>query len=178
MRLEIVQMEIRHAAMIERQNSQATTLGVHVEMNEEYGQAILSTEGEAWAAVEISEAGERVVALFGLMEAFRAKQATGWAVFSSDIGVHHLPITRFARDRIVNAYYSRTDLITECADAEPLLERLPDLDPGELLALLTAPHVRTPGVRWALAIGMKPAAVLRKYGQASETHMLFERIGR
>jgi len=171
--LEIVAMEPWHAAAIEAQASQAQTLGLTVEMDEDYGRHLIDNPGEAWCAIE----GGRVVALFGLIEVFVARQATAWAVLSGEIGRHHLAITRFCAERIRASGYARIEAIVECGDAEQLLARFPDLTPGELLELLNFSSFATPGTRWARACGLRPATVLRRYGAASETHMLFERIG-
>jgi hypothetical protein len=34
----------------------------------------------------------------------------------------------------------------------------------------------TPEVRWSIAVGLRPVAVLRKFGAANEPHLLMERI--
>ncbi len=174
--LQIVPMEPIHAAEIERQLAQATTLGLAIEMSEAYGQEIVDAPGESWAAIERKGGVERVVALFGLVETFRHVQATAWAVLSAGLGAYHLPITRFCAERIRESEYRRIEAIVECADAEPLLARMPGLDPGQLVAAMQVPGIATVGVRWAEAVGMTGSAVLRRYGAASETHMLFERI--
>lgn len=180
--LSIVPMEARHAGLIVRQPSQTLTLGLAAGIDERYAAELIAAPGQCWAAIAGDleranpEQGSRVLALFGLIEIFRFKQATGWAVLAQGLGAHHLGITRFAAARIAESVYHRIEIIAECADAEPLLERMGPLDPGQLVAALTVPALRTAGVRWALALGMTPAAVLRKYGAASETHMLFEQV--
>jgi hypothetical protein len=170
--LEIVTMEPAHALAIRRQDSQRLQLGIVADFDADDAERIAAAPGECWAAVE----GDRVVAVFGLIEVFPRRQATAWAVLSSDIGRHHLAITRFCAERIAQSVYRRIEAIVECEDVEPWIGRFPDIDQGELIEALMQSDLRTPGVRWALACGLKPAAVLRCYGQASETHMLFERI--
>jgi|GEM_PF-1368971 len=177
--LEIVAMEPAHALAIQRQDSQRVQLGIIAEFDAEEAERIASAPGEAWAALEVPcavDEDERVVAVFGLVETFRFRQATAWAVLSGEVGPHHVAITRFCRSRIEQAGYRRIEAIVECADAEPLVARLPDIDPGELVEAVSLPAMRSPGVRWAIACGLSPAAVLRRYGARSETHLLCERL--
>lgn len=171
--LAIVPMTAGHALALERQASQRVQLGVIADFTREEAERLAAAPGEAWAALD----GTRVVAVFGLVETFARRQATAWAVLSSDVGRHHLAITRFCARRIAQSVHCRIEAIVECADAEAVLARHPDLDAGELLAVLSLGAFETPGVRWARACGLKPAAVLRRYGADSETHMLCERIG-
>jgi hypothetical protein len=171
--LRFVPMEARHGVEIRRQPSQAMQLGLRADMSAEDA-AALAGGREAWAALEGEGLGERIVALFGIIDVFPDAHASVWATLSDDVGAHHLAITRFARERLALVDLPRVDAIVECADAEIVLDRFPDLDAGELLAVLC--EVPTPEMRWATTIGLKPASVLRKYGAASQTHMLFERI--
>lgn len=171
--LAIERLRPSHALSLAPQESQRVQLGLAASFDQDDAVRLAEAPGEAWAAV----AGGRTIAVFGLVEAFRHVQATAWAVLSGELGAHHVAITRFCAARIAGSAYRRIEAIVECADAEAVLARFPGLDQGELLAALSAARMRTAGVRWALAVGLKPAAVLRAYGAASETHMLLERIG-
>lgn len=59
-------------------------------------------------------------------------------------------------------------------NVDALLASHPDLDPYELLEVVVS--AKGPEVTWAMLAGLKPAAVLRKFGAASEDHVLCERI--
>jgi hypothetical protein len=171
--LRFVPMEARHGVEIRRQPSQAMQLGLRADMSVEDAEALASGR-EAWAALEGDGAAERIVACFGIIDTFPDAQGALWATLSDQVGAHHLAITRFCHARLALVDLPRVEAIVECADAEPVLARFPDLDAGELLAVLC--EAPTPSMRWAASAGLKPSAVLRKYGAASETHMLFERI--
>lgn len=101
---------------------------------------------EAWTATD----GDRVIACVGLRETFPGVQAVAWAILCDGIGAAHLAVTRWAKARIAGSGYRRIEAIVRAdVDAE---------------------------CRWAKAVGLTPAHVLRNFGAASETHILFEAI--
>lgn len=157
----------------EPQPSQRTQYGVptgEMSIEEAEAHASMASSWTAWA-------GERAIACMGILETFPGQQGLAWTWFAEGIGRHHLAVTRFARDEIVGkSRLPRIEAIVRCVDVEPLLEILPDLGRGELLAATLERNFRSPEVRWAIAVGLEPVHVLRKYGAASETHMLLERI--
>lgn len=106
----------------------------------------LIDDGEAWAAVD----GDRVIACFGIRETFPGKQGVAWAILSSAVGAAHLAITRFAKRRIAESPLVRIEAIARVA--------------------ISAECV------WPRLTGLQAAHVLRKFGAASEDHMLFERV--
>lgn len=160
------------AGRIERQPSQRMALGIEagVEVTTEIA-ADLIAGGEAWSV----ERGGRVVACLGLRETFPGVQGVAWAILAEGIGAAHLVTTRHARARIAASPLRRIEAVCRAGvDAEAILTAFPDLDPTQLLeAVLSVP---SPETRWAAAAGLIPVHVLRKFGAASETHVLFERI--
>lgn len=171
MALSIIPMEARHGVEIRRQPSQRTQLGLNAELTLADAQ-VLCDGLEAWAALD----GDRVVAICGLLEEFTGCQAMAWGTLCDDVGAaHHVALTRFLRSRILAQPVPRLGAIVACCDMEPVCATFKDLDAGQLVAI--AMELPTPGMRWALAVGFKPATVLRKFGAESRTHMLFERIG-
>lgn len=102
--------------------------------------------GEAWTAYD----GERIAACMGLRETFPGRQGVAWAILAEGVGRAHLAVTRFARQRVAASPLVRIEAIVR---AEV---------PAECV--------------WAKLVGLTPAHVLRKFGAASETHVLFERI--
>lgn len=155
---------------IERQPSQRLQLGQVVDVSPEEA-AALATQPLAFAV----EADGRLICCMGIMETFPGKQGVAWAIFAPGIGRAHVAITRHARWQLAHCGLARVEAIVLGADAEPIVTRWPHLDGAQLLAAVLA--TPTPECRWAAAIGLQPAAVLRKFGGASETHVLFERIG-
>lgn len=158
------------ALAIERQASQRVQLGLETMMNAEIA-ADLANGGEAWAALQ----GDRVIACVGLRETFPPVQAVAWAILSQGVGSAHLAITRFTARRIALSPYRRIEAICLAAvDAEAILTAFPGLDPAQLLEAVMC--VKGPQTRWAKSLGLTPSHVLRRFGAASETHVLFERI--
>ena len=160
---------------IERQPSQDLQLGLAYEWTEAEGQQ-LAAEPVAWTA----RLDGRIIACFGISETFEGLQGWGWAVLASGLGGAHLAVTRFMRSVIAGCGLARLEVLARAVDLEAVIalrqaqgER--DLDSGQLVALAMARP--TPECRWAALLGLQPAHVLRRYGAASESYMLFERIG-
>lgn len=164
-------MRPQDALEIQRQASQRVQLGLERDMSIEEAEALAEGDGEAWTLF----AGARIVACTGLRETFPGQQAVAWAILAEGVGAAHLAITRHARARIAASALGRIEAI--CAaelDAEVILAALGPLDAEQLLQAVLA--VPSPETRWAAAVGLKPAHVLRRFGGAGETHVLFERI--
>ncbi len=171
-------LDIRHLdpidlATIERQQSQRLWLGISGECD--YAQAShLADQPVAWTA-RTPDTG-RILACFGINETFPDRQGVAWALLGRDLGKWHLPLTRFIQGEIRECGLERLELLARCCDVEPAIDAMPDVTGEELRKAALLPRNRTPEVRWAILLGMTPAHVLRKFGGASETHMLFERI--
>lgn len=131
---------------IQRQVSQRVQLGLERTITEEEAADLATGPGEAWSAWQQG----RLVACIGLRETFPGRQAVAWAILAEQVGRAHLSITRFARQRIADSALRRIEAIVR-ADV-----------PAECA--------------WARLVGLSPSAVLRCFGAASETHVLFERI--
>lgn len=116
----------------------------------------------------------RLIACFGIVEMFEGAQGHGWCHLAEVLGAAHLPLTRFMRRTLEASHLARVDLIAAASDAEPILASFGQMDPGMLLAAVMATPTRE--CTWARLLGFTPAAVLRKWGAASETHVLFERV--
>lgn len=155
--------------VIDRQPSQAMAMGLSIEPTIESTQW-LAEQPEAWAVL----ADGRLIACIGIYETFAGAQGVCWAVLAEGIGHHHLALTRFARSRVMASPLARIEALTICADAEAILADYPLLDPVELVAAVMA--MPTPQCTWARMMGLTPVHVLRRFGAASQTHMLFERI--
>lgn len=106
----------------------------------------LARGGPAWSA--IGRDG-RVLGVAGFRETFPGVQAVAWAILASGIGAAHLAITREAARRVAAARYRRIEMLVE-RRRKPML--------------------------WALRLGFLPGHVLRNFGSASETVILFERL--
>lgn len=163
-------MRAEDAMTIDRQPSQRVQLGLTSTLTIE-GANDLADGGEAWTAWR----GDVPVACVGLRETFPGVQAVAWALLTRNLGSDHLAITRFTARRIAASAYRRIEAICIAGvDAEAILESFGPLDAAQLIeAVLSVP---SPQTRWAGALDLLPAAVLRKFGAASETHVLFERI--
>lgn len=167
----IRRMAAEDAIEIQRQASQRVQLGLARDMGLEEAEALALGDGEAWTLF----AGARIVACVGLRETFPGAQAVAWAILAEGIGTAHLAVTRHARERIQASRLNRIEAIcTASLDAEAVLAKTGPLDPGQLLEAVLA--VPSPEMRWAAAVGLAPAAVLRRFGAAGETHVLYERI--
>lgn len=167
----VVPLNPSHLASIQRQASQQVQLGIDATLSEEEAYELASEE-EAWACFD----GDRLIACLGIRETFPAVQGVAWAVLADGLGRCHLALTRFARSRILGSRLRRIEAITRASDAEAILDHFPGLDGAMLLeAVLAQP---TPECIWAKLCGLRPAHVLRCFGAASETQVLFERINR
>lgn len=152
------------------QASQRLQLGEVCQISEQEAED-LCDQDEAWACVYDG----RLVALVGIRETFPGRQGVAWAMLAQAIGGAHLSITRFARWRIGMSALRRLEVIAKCGDAEAIIAASPRLarDTWFLIDKLAR---STPDCIWAGLLGFAPVHVLRHYGGASETHMLFELI--
>lgn len=154
---------------IQAQPRQRTVFGMDVETT--YDDALAMAQAPiAWAA----RVDGRLIACFGIVDHFTGLQGLGWTILAEGIGQAHLPLTRFIRAAIDGCGLARLELIARGPDIEPILASRPDLDSGQIVAIASSRP--TPEMRWALMLGMQPAHLLRCYGAASETYMLFERL--
>lgn len=176
----IERMRAADLAEIRLQRSQQEQLGQAVVFADDEAEA-LAAQPVAWTVRELGgregatpEKG-RVLCCMAIAETFPGRQGVAMALFAQNLGSAHLGLTRWARRCIAESPLPRVEAIALANDAEAILARFPDLDPWELLhAVMVAPP---PPCRWALAVGLTPVAVLRKFGGAGQTHVLFERIG-
>jgi hypothetical protein len=136
--------------------------------------AAIAAERVAWAARVVGSGGAKLIACFGIVEHFSGVHGLAWAMLADRIGVAHLPLTRFVASEIAACGLPRLELLARGPDLEPLLKAWPGLDTGQIVALALARP--TPEMRWARMIGMTPAHVLRFYGGAAETFVLYERL--
>lgn len=167
----VVPLFIEHLLSIHRQPSQHLQLGIDAQLTEEEAEE-LAGEREAWACLD----GDRLIACIGIRETFPGVQGVAWAVLAEGLGRCHLPLTRFARSRIEQSPLRRIEAIARSADAEAIIDQFPGLDGAMLLEAVMA--LPTPECSWARLCGLTPAHVLRQFGAASETQVLFERIHR
>lgn len=167
--LSFVPLEPCHLLSIERQPSQATILGMDATFSVEEAEQ-LAAQPEAYAVLR----GEDPVACIGIAEAFAGRHGIGWAVLASGIGQAHIALTRWMRARIAAVDLPRLECFARCRDMEDLLARFPDLDSGQIVEIAMSDP--TPECRWAVMLGLRPVHLLRQYGAAGESYMLFERI--
>lgn len=157
--------------LIERQPSQRALLGMTSDMTREEGE-FHAGQRIAWTAW----ADRRRYACFGISETFEGLQGVAWSILAPGLGVaRHLQLTRFMRKILQASSLARIELIATANDAEAILARWPDLDGAQLLEAVMVNPSRE--CAWARVLGLTPAHVLRKFGGASETCVLFERIG-
>lgn len=157
---------------LELQPSQHRTLGLDTR---EASIDIAETLADNPVAWSVRRAG-RLIACIGIDESFAGTQGVTWAHLAPDLGAAHLQLTRFARHCVETCGLARVEGIVRGPDAENVIASFPFLtDDGEglLAALCMTP---TPEMTWARLCGLRPAHVLRKFGAAAETHILFERI--
>lgn len=159
---------------IERQDSQALWLGTPGDVTDEAA-AGLAGEPVAWTAFRPDGS---VLACFGIAETFAGVQGVAWAMLSQPIGRHHLALTRFIRDVVQAAPYQRLELLAKAREIEAVVEvgRAHGFTPMPAALVNVAMADPTPECRWAELLGFTAVHVLRKFGAASETYMLFERI--
>jgi hypothetical protein len=170
--LDIGRFQPADLLAIELQPSQHRTLGLDTrEASIEIAEG-LADNPVAWSV----RRDGRLIACIGIDETFAGTQGVTWAHLAPDLGDAHLRLTRFARDCVATCGLSRVEGIVRGPDAECLIASFPflaDDSEGLLSALCMTP---TPEMIWARLCGLRPAHVLRKFGAAAETHVLFERI--
>lgn len=156
-------------AEIEVQPSQSLQMGLPTQFTQEEAEA-LSDQRDAWTALD----GDRIICCISIAENFPGRSAVAMALFAHGLGAAHVPLTRFARQIVAESPLPRIEAVAVANDAEAILARFPHLDPYELLtSVMVEP---TAPCRWAVMAGLTAVACLRKFGAASETHVLFERI--
>lgn len=165
----ILPMEPADLLAIERHPAQTFQLGLFAAVTLE-GAEELAEQGECWTCF----VGDRAVACVGIGETFPGVQGVAWGVLGVGVGAAHLTVTRWARERVRQSPLLRLEAIARSADAEAIVAAHPGIDQASLLAAVLA--TPTPETIWAKLCGFRAAHVLRKFGAASETHVLFERI--
>jgi hypothetical protein len=160
-----------HFKMLDLQPSQCLQLGELSTLSDEEAEA-LCDQDEAWAC----RYDGVLVALVGIRETYPGRQGVAWAMLADKIGSAHLAVTRYARWRVSLSPLKRLEVIAIAGDVEAMIDASPRIanDPWFLCEKLSR---STAECRWAALIGFRAAHVLRNFGAASETHMLFERIG-
>lgn len=135
----------------------------------------LAAQPVAWCARSAAPADKgRIVACFGIVELFAGTQGFGWAALAPGIGAAHFELTRFVRGQVAGCGLARLELR---AVASPEFEADLAAAGGEAADPLAVAFRRaTPEMRWAVLLGLKPVHVLRQYGAARETFVLFEKI--
>jgi hypothetical protein len=179
-RIEAVPLAAEHFFALEPQDSQATQYGLDPrEMEWAEAEAVAANPG-CYAVLR----GLEVLACLGVSQTFPGAQGVAFGFLGKNIGRAHHALTRFARDVVIGqSPLARIEAIVRCADIpqsvlspDGCLRTEAEAPPGQLPMMTHALQHATPQVRWALAVGLWPACVLRKFGAASETHMLLERI--
>lgn len=165
--LTFVRLEAEHFFAIDLQDSQRTQYGLDPQAIGMQEAQAYADQDSAWCALR----GDRPLACFGINETFPGAQGVAWAFLGKGLGRDHLALTRFARDEVIGrSRLPRLEAIVRCADPPK------EIGCGQLPLMSHCLQHATPEVRWAIAVGLFPVAVLRKFGLASETHMLLERI--
>ncbi len=172
--LEFKRLDPNALLAMKAQRSQQTSLGMPGDVDLAMANN-LADQPEAWMA------GRRngdTIACFGISETFPGVQGVAWALLADGIGSDHLELTRFVRKVVDECGLQRLELLAKAAEIEEtrgFFKECGAPTEGDALvqAVMTDP---TPECRWAVALGFEPAHVLRKFGAASETYMLFERI--
>lgn len=171
-RLTAVPLGAEHFFAIDPQESQRTQYGLDpLDMDWSVAEAIAANPG-CYAVLR----GEEVLACLGVNPTFPGAAGVTFAFLAKGIGRDHHVLTRFARDVVIGqCTLPRLEAIVRCADIEEVTDtEWPWNDAAVRLAIALGEP--TPQVRWAMAVGLRPVAVLRNFGAASETHMLLERI--
>lgn len=146
------------------QPSQRLALGMMGEITDEIAE-LVAEQRVAWT---VRAADGRILCCFGIVETFAELQGWGWAMLAEGLGAAHLQLTRFIQGQVVACNLPRLELLARCATVAA------HLDAGS--ALRVALRHATPEVRWATLLGLEPVHVLRNYGAASESYVLFERL--
>lgn len=171
--LRFVALEPEHLFAIEPQDSQRLQYGLDPKDMSWAEACAICDQDNCHAVLR----GDDVLACLGINETFPGMQGVAWAFLSRRIGRDIVPVTKFARDAVIGtSELVRIEAIVRCHDIEQDIAENGAwvLDPQVLLDLCMANP--TPQVTWAIRTGLRPVAVLRKFGAASETHMLLERI--
>lgn len=165
--IEFVPLAAEHLFDLDVQDSQRRQYGLDpLDMTREEAEAIADNPG-CYAALR----GDEVIACLGVGETFPGKAGVAFAFLGKDIGRDHFALTRFAREVVIGqSPLCRIEAIVRSADPPA------GMGFGQLPMMSHCLQHPTPEVRWAIAVGLFPVAVLRKFGAASETHMLLERI--
>lgn len=170
--LDIRPLEPFDLMAIELQASQHVTLGIETREVSIDEAEDLCSQPVAWSV----RCAGRLIACIGISETFAGVQGVTWAHLAPGLGGAHLALTRFARRCIVDSGLARVEGIVRANDAETAIDHFPGLaNDGQALleAMLAWP---TPEMTWARLCGLRPAHVLRKFGAAAQTHILYERI--
>lgn len=170
--LDIRDLQPADLMALDLQPSQRMTLGLDTQAVSIDEAEDLASSRFAWS---VRHEG-RLIACIGIAETFAGTQGVGWAHLARGIGSAHLALTRFARARITDCGLARVEAIVRAPDAENAIASFPFLAEdaeGLLVAMLQTP---TPEMIWIQLLGLRPAHVLRKFGAAAQTHMLYERI--
>lgn len=147
MRVEFREMRAADAVQLELQAGQHEEFGLwEPRLDMARGRELVAS-GPAWTAI----AGDRIVAIGGFAEQFGGATAVAWIMLATGAGRHALALTRYVRRRIEAAAYWRLECIVE-AD-------------------------KPKAIAFAKAVGFEPDPYpLRRFGQNSKLHYLFERI--
>lgn len=173
--LEFVELDAGHFFALDLQERQRTQYGLDTASTLQWEAAEhYASQPNCWTCLRDGAP----LAILGTNQTFPPVQGTAYALFGKGVGRSLHAITRFARDVVIGrSGLVRTEAIVRCN-----LPQLPNIDAAEIpprlapVLLGCALSMPSPEVRWAMAIGFVPVAVLRKFGAASETHMLLERI--
>ena len=155
---------------IQVQPSQRSGFGLDGTVSEEMIPFYLAGP-QAWAC----RLNGRLIACFGVAEQHAGMQGVGWALLAAGLGPAHVALTRKARAALADCDLGRVEALVRGPDIEHELAKRPWLDAGQKLAIALA--VPTREMRWASALGLEPAHVLRRFGPHAETALLYERIG-
>ena len=145
---------------ITAQDSQKLWLGTPGEVTWEQAE-VLADNPVAWTAWRPDGS---ILACFGISELFEGKHGVGWALLSQPIGEHHLALTRRIQAEVCGAGLRRIELLARAKGPAR----------GWLAPVAEVMADPTPECRWAVLLGFTPAHVLRNFGAASESYMLFE----
>ena len=159
--LMFARMQPHDLFALQVQDSQTMFLGQDAMPDEETAYN-LAGQPVAWTA---RRADGTPIACFGFNEAFPGKHGTAWALIGKGIGRDHVALTRFVRQVVADCTLDRLDVLARSHDHG-----------GGISGMSAALADPSPEVRWCLMLGFEPAHLLRKFGGAGETYMMFERI--
>lgn len=140
-------MEPEDLPRLKLQPSQHWDMGLYRTVHDAEDARGLIAAGPAWTGVARDG---RILGCAGFGELWPNAHAVAWAMLAEGLGPAHLAITRFVRARLADAPYRRIEAIVRAGHEAPC--------------------------QWARLVGMEAVAVLRRWGPADETHLLFERI--